>query len=160
MASDYWLDPENIARHKRIMQNEAYIRKQKKLKAGQVVSDYRKQQIIVRMFDAARAEVVAAPDTQVGLGDLPNPCKGIAPLSPEQVKSRAIETRRVKEAKQRSFGERLKLWAEGKKPVTAHEMVFGSQRGFKEARTAVCKCGAEMYAIVYEGETEMICPNE
>lgn len=159
MGTDQWRDDETIARHKRIMTNEAYFRKQAAVKP--TVSEYRKQQIIARMFDTARAEVVAAPDTQIGLGDLPNPCKGIAPLTPEQVVSRAVETRRVKEFKQRAFGERLALWAKGNnKPTPAHELKFGTQRGFGTSRTGLCVCGAEMYAVEYDGELEMTCPNE
>jgi len=161
-ADSMWRDDDIVTRHKQTLAGLDILSNAERRANRTNPSEYRRQAVIDSLFDTSLDEVRANPDKQIGLGDVPTPTKYVAPLAPDVVKSRAVERRRAKEAAERAKTEKFMSWLTGndKPVVTAHEMVFGSQRGFKEARTAVCKCGAEMYALMYEGETEMICPNE
>lgn len=157
MSVSDWRDDSRIMRHRQAMQGEAILRNAERSK--RVVSQYRMAKVIDSLFDT---NAKPTPAENVGVLDAPNPVSGIAKLPEESRKSREIEARRVREQTSAIETEKFMRWCRGEdtKPKAAHELKFGTQRGFGASRTGMCVCGAEMYAVEYGKEVEMICPNE
>ena len=161
-ADSMWRDDDIVTRHKQTFTGLDILSNAERRANRTNPSEYRRQTVIDSLFDTSLDEVRANPDKQIGLGDVPTPTKYVAPLAHDVVKSRAVERRRAKEAAERAKTEKFMSWLTGndKPVVTAHELKFGTQRGVRGKRTALCVCGATMTDIQYDGIWELTCPNE
>jgi len=109
-ADSDWRDDDRIARHKENLIALDKIERDNRRVARHTHSEFALNNVFDAMFDNVIDEVRSNPAKQVGLTDVPIPTKYVAPLAPDVVRSRAVETRRAREHAEAVKLEKLMNW--------------------------------------------------